>query len=591
MTRLPVFRKTLRDQRVPALGWGLAMLILAYLHILMYPQYKEGAGALNQNAFIRALSESAGGVGTPAGFLNTEFFAAAPLLVLIFAIIAGTGLLAGEESGGTLDLVLAQPLRRRRLVIEKCAALALLLTLVSLASLPGFLLAMLTVDFDISILWLAEACLSMAPFVFVYAALALLAGSLLGSRTAAAIATIAAVVAAYFVNALGLFVDALDAPRRLSPFYWTDYGSVLTGAFDWTRPVIFTLVALAFALVTLRAFERHDIGASAGWLRRRRTANLDGPKHVDPGLSALDMIGPARSAWPTFRRTLREQRIPFASWGVGVLLLGFVTILVYPQYKDAFAAFDESGAFKELAGEVGMVSSPAGYFMIEFFSYVPLLFVIAGVIAGAGAIAGEEGAGTLELVLAQPLARRRLLLEKALALAALLLVSVAVSLPALLLARALIDFDLGVGRMVTSVMSIVPLAWLYLGIALFSSAAIPSRTMGTMLTIGAAVAAYFLNTLGAYVDALDGLRMLSPFYWSDFSRVLVHGPDLIRSGIFVGLALILMLAAMEIFQRRDLASTWSLRQHLRHPPREPDGRRGASLGSVPRPRQDREARP
>ena len=43
---------------------------------------------------------------------------------------------------------------------------------------------------------------------------------------------------------------------------------------------------------------------------------------------------------------------------------------------------------------------------------VPLLLMIAAIGAGAGAIAGEEERGTLELLLANPLSRRRLVLEK-----------------------------------------------------------------------------------------------------------------------------------------------------------------------------------
>ena len=47
-----------------------------------------------------------------------------PLLLLIAAIGAGARATAGEEERGTLDLLLANPISRRRLVLEKLAALA-----------------------------------------------------------------------------------------------------------------------------------------------------------------------------------------------------------------------------------------------------------------------------------------------------------------------------------------------------------------------------------------------------------------------------------------------------------------------------------
>jgi nucleotide-binding universal stress UspA family protein len=70
---------------------------------------------------VRALF--AGGeldVASPAGYLNSQIFALmAPLLLPIFAIGAGSAAVAGEEERGTLDLVLAHPIRRRNYVFQR----------------------------------------------------------------------------------------------------------------------------------------------------------------------------------------------------------------------------------------------------------------------------------------------------------------------------------------------------------------------------------------------------------------------------------------------------------------------------------------
>ena len=81
------------------------------------------------------------------------------------------------------------------------------------------------------------------------------------------------------------------------------------------------------------------------------------------------------------------------------------------QYPDALKAFIGFG------GEVDYLS-PAGYLGSELFSFmVPLLLLVAAIGAGARAIAGEEEAGTLELLLSCPVSRRRVVLEKLAALA------------------------------------------------------------------------------------------------------------------------------------------------------------------------------
>jgi ABC-2 type transport system ATP-binding protein len=61
-------------------------------------------------------------VFSPAGFLDTRFFSMMPLLLGVFAVIIGSGLIAGDEENGTLDLILAHPVRRFDLIIGRWLA-------------------------------------------------------------------------------------------------------------------------------------------------------------------------------------------------------------------------------------------------------------------------------------------------------------------------------------------------------------------------------------------------------------------------------------------------------------------------------------
>ena len=107
---------------------GLAALIA--LNVAFYPSVRDDE-ALSDYAkdlpeSVRALF--AGGeldLTSPAGYLNSQIFALmAPLILLIFTIGAGAGVVAGEEERGTLDLLLAHPVRRRDYVVQRFLALA-----------------------------------------------------------------------------------------------------------------------------------------------------------------------------------------------------------------------------------------------------------------------------------------------------------------------------------------------------------------------------------------------------------------------------------------------------------------------------------
>ena len=114
-------------------------------------------------------------------------------------------------------------------------------------------------------------------------------------------------------------------------------------------------------------------------------------------------------------KTLRDYRRSLVWWGLGVV--GFVALYaaIYPTVRDLpdiddlLDSYPEAlRAFIGASGDLDL-STPEGYLKTEAFSFLlPLLFLIFGIGAGAAAIAGEEEHGTMELLLAQPLSRRRL---------------------------------------------------------------------------------------------------------------------------------------------------------------------------------------
>lgn len=258
--------------------------------------------------------------------------------------------------------------------------------------------------------------------------------------------------------------------------------------------------------------------------------------------------------FPLALKTLRDQRVAGISAALVAFLIGLMDLLIYPSYKKQLADFQYPDAFKGLIGEAGSIASPTGFITAEYFSWVPLLAIVIAIIAGTAAIAGEEAAGTLDLMLSQPVSRVRLLLEKA---AGLTVLTIAISLggyPAMYIGSRFVEFDLSQWRLFVAVVSTIPIALLFLGLALWCSAAMPSRSMAALTAVGVLVVTYFLNAIGAAVDVLSVPRKLSPFYWSDASHVLIRGFDWLRAGGMLAVALVFLLLALRAFNRRDLSA-------------------------------------
>ena len=251
-------RKSLYDQRWQIAGFGICMFMIAALDVFIWPAYKD------QLALIEIPPALEGLIGdmplnTGAGFLNAEYFSWIILLLLVYAIIQRTGAIAGEESAGTADLLLAQPLSRTELIAAKMlAALAGAIAIVMMGVL-GFAISIPFVEIDASVWDTFVASVNMLFVTFLFYGLSLWLGAVAPTRAAAAGGAIAVLVAAYFIDLMAASVEALDWLRYLSPFYYYGRGLPLVNGINWWHAALLTGIGAALCALAVRTFNRRDV--------------------------------------------------------------------------------------------------------------------------------------------------------------------------------------------------------------------------------------------------------------------------------------------------------------------------------------------
>ena len=266
MPRRSVFWKTLVDDRLQILGYGLTLAVMAAVIVYLWPSYEDTLVAVDLPPALEALLGSSLSFATGPGFISAEFFSWIPALLLVYAIVKGTGAVAGEESAGTMDLLLAQPVRRGELVLDKTAAFLAGSVLIVLMGWLGFAVSVPFIDIDVTLMDTFVACANMLPITWLYFGVALWLGVIAPSRGVAAAIATGFATAAYFVNALATGVDAISGLRYLSPFYYYGAGLPLVEGLHWAHVGLLSGVAFIFVLLALRAFERRDVtmGGAAG---------------------------------------------------------------------------------------------------------------------------------------------------------------------------------------------------------------------------------------------------------------------------------------------------------------------------------------
>jgi ABC-2 type transport system permease protein len=259
-----VFAKTLRDLRGQILGWGIGAGLLGWMIIFLYPAFQDQVGDLlnllkNYPAAFTAFFGDVTQLATFPGWLNVEFYSYGPPILAIFAVAAGTGLIAGEEERGTLDLLLSQPIPRWRLVAEKFGAFFVatlaIMVLIALFFVSGALL----IGEAGSAVPVTAASLNIAPVTLASGALALMLSVLLRSRRAATTIALVVVIGSYFLDSLGKTVDVLKPYRPLAFYHYYDSMAALTGGIKWGDVAVLLILTGLFFAVALLAFERRDI--------------------------------------------------------------------------------------------------------------------------------------------------------------------------------------------------------------------------------------------------------------------------------------------------------------------------------------------
>lgn len=259
-------------------------------------------------------------------------------------------------------------------------------------------------------------------------------------------------------------------------------------------------------------------------------------------------------------RTLRDGSRSFTGFAAYIVLMVAAIVAIYPslRHNQSLNKLVQSypGTLKAFLGFGGVVdySSATGYLGIELFSLVlPGLMIAAAVAAGARAIGGEEEHATLDLLLANPLSRRRLVLEKAGALLGFVALLSFVAFASLAIAAAAAGLDLGLGHLAAGAAATGLLGFLYGSLALAVGAAGGRRGLALAVAGAAAGAAYVANALGSLVEALRPVRQASPFYQYGTVDPLRHGLTFAHATPLGAGALALVGLASVAFARRDLS--------------------------------------
>jgi ABC-2 type transport system permease protein len=262
-----IFRETLRRGWRPMLYWGIGMALLA-LYMLVAIQDMDTLGqyaAIVESmppALLALFGSEVAAIGSPDGFIAFGFFGFGLLFLAVYAVSAGLNITANEEEDGILDSLLAQPVPRWRVMIEKFLAYLVLSAGIVVLSYAGLLLGMQFSALPVNTGRMAQAAANMLPSMLLMTAFTMFAAVVVRRRAVAMGLAAVFVVGSYFVDFLGGAASGslADALRALSFFSYYDATTVMQTGLNWGSVALLLGVTAALVAGALWFFQRRDVG-------------------------------------------------------------------------------------------------------------------------------------------------------------------------------------------------------------------------------------------------------------------------------------------------------------------------------------------
>jgi ABC-2 type transport system permease protein len=542
-----IYLKTLRDYRIPILGWGVGMGLLLYAVLAAVPSLmttpQARASVVDLAGSFAWLAEPVA-VDTPGGYATWKY-GLTILLIAIWPLLACSRMLRGEEERGSLDALLSVPRGRVRVALEKLAAVwTALLGMGLLIGLLAFAGGK-SVGADFGLGGALLFGLDVALICGVFGSIALLLSQFTQERGTASGITGGLLVLFIVLDMVHRVFPAAEWLSRLSPVYYYNLSKPLIPAYGANPGALLVLVALNLLLsgAALALFARRDVGGTValpGFLRLpERTLRPERALPVD-----------AWSLRSVYARSLGMLVVPACWWTLGIAgFAGWMVVLVKQTAASLATVSASSPLLQDFITKLGGGDLTANATLLSaLFAFVPLM-LMAFAVTQANRWSTDEEDGRLEVVLSTPQSRLRVLLGRFAALTTATVVIAVLTLAATALASAATGLALDAGNLAAATLSIIPLGLLMAALGYLLSGWLRTA-LDTGLLSFVLVVWFFISFIGPGLNWSDTALRLSAFYY--YGTPLLHGLPLADMFVILVVGIAALVTASVRFTGKDI---------------------------------------
>ncbi|HVS79243.1 MAG TPA: ABC transporter permease subunit [Candidatus Saccharimonadales bacterium] len=265
----PVARWTIWQRRWSIFWWSFGVLFFIFLTLIFYPTIKHQSAQLDKSfdqipQTAKQLFTDTNDIFSPVGYLSSQiFYLLLPLLLGILAISQGMSLIGKEERDNTIEMLLARPISRLKLLWGKAAAGLLIVVFVGVLSSLFTALMCKLVGLGVATGNVLQAGAAAGLLGLCLGAIAFMLTALGRAGRAASIGIAAFIgLGGYILVSLAPTVTWLRWPAKIFPFDYYHSSELLTGNYSWWNAVYFVGVIIGCIVISGLAFRRRDLAGN-----------------------------------------------------------------------------------------------------------------------------------------------------------------------------------------------------------------------------------------------------------------------------------------------------------------------------------------
>ena len=260
---LPIFNHNFKRLVPQIFGWGIGLAFYCAVVLCFFHVVSDNASEIQKliESLPKALTSLIGDLNkfnTPEGYMSIRIFGVFPLLLGVFAIICGSGLLLRDEEQGFLDLMMGYPISRQQIFFARLNSLVVAIIGILLIIWLGIAIGIWVSELNVASSTIFFPLTSLFAIICCFATLSLFLSMVLPSRIAATMTSGLIMLITQMISNLAKLSATLQPIALLSPFEYYQ-GVKAIEQFDVVHFMILIIATIIFTMLAFLYFTKRDI--------------------------------------------------------------------------------------------------------------------------------------------------------------------------------------------------------------------------------------------------------------------------------------------------------------------------------------------